>query len=209
MTSPFHNTLVKKLAALNSVPDNPTDFDAWLDCSGQLSVIDGQAADDEIILYAVGVRTLFIQLVFQSNSWPAPIQAAFSSGAAMPMRQKQSSIAIQVGTSGLKRGVSYRLGPELMACSDLFSGVSFPTDGSGRFKCEMLQSLVHALGLHEVVERRSFCKLDENDDYIDVISITRGNSYRGEISLVTIVREKLEAYLLLDDLALAQCSTSR
>jgi len=204
MTSPFHNALAKKLAALNSAPEDPADFDAWLECSGQLSLVDRQASDNEIILYAVGVRTFIhsVGVLIEQLADADPRNFLEWSGNAYA-----PETIINWDTDGdvwLEDGGHLSIGTGIDGVQRFVFGREFSDRWSGRFKYEILQSLVHALDLHEVVERRSFCKLDENGDYVDVISITYGNSYRDEISLVTIAREELEEYLLLDDLALVQ-----
>lgn len=204
MTSPFHNALAKKLAALNSAPEDSTDFDAWLECSDQLAVVDGQAVDDEIILYAVGVRT-FIHSVGVANKQLVGTDPGdfleWSGNAYAP------ETIINWDSDGgvwLEDGGHLSVGTGIDNVQRFVFAREFSDRSSGRFRYEILQSLVHALDLHEVAERRSFCRLDENGDYVDVISITYGNAFRDEISLVTIVREELEAYLLLDDLVLVQ-----
>jgi hypothetical protein len=153
MTSPFHNALAKKLAALNSAPEDSTDFDAWLECSDQLAVVDGQAVDDEIILYAVGVRT-FIHSVGVANEQLAGTDPGdfleWSGNAYAP------ETIINWDSDGgvwLEDGGHLSVGTGIDNVQRFVFAREFSDSWSGRFKYEILQSLVHALDLHEVAER--------------------------------------------------------
>lgn len=204
MTSPFHNTLAKELAALNSAPADPAALEAWLECTDQLAIVDGQAATEEIILYAVGVRTFIhsVGVAVEQLDAAKPEELLQWSGDAYA-----PETVLNWSTDGevwLEDGGLVTVWQEIDDVQRFVFGREFSDRWSGRFKYEILQSLVHTLDLHEVVERRAFCKLDQNGDYDDVISITYGDAYRDEISLVTIKRDALEAYLLLDRLGLVQ-----
>ena len=204
MTSPFHNTLSKQIASLNSAPAEPAEFEAWLDCAAQLAIIDGQDQSDEIVLYAVGISTFVHSVGVPAEQLDGAKPGAFlqwSGNAYAP------ESVIEWNTDGdvwIEDGGLVTIGDGIDDVQRFVFGREFSDRWSGRFRYEILQSLVHALDIHEVVERRSFCRLDKNGDYDDVISITYGNANRDEISLVTIKKEAMEAYLLLEELTLVQ-----
>lgn len=204
MTSSFHNTLAKKLASLNTAPADPAAFEAWLQCSEQLAIIDGESATDEIILYAVGVRTFIHSVGVTIEQLDGKEPGAFLQWSGNAYAPETVTNWNTDGEVWLEDGGLVSIGDGIDDVQRFVFGREFSDRWGGRFKYEILQSLVHALDLHEVAERRSFCKLDDNGDYDDVISITYGDAYRDEISLVTIKKEAIEAYLLLDKLALVQ-----
>ena len=59
----------------------------------------------------------------------------------------------------------------------------------GRGSTEISQKLVHALNLHFVRERSAFCRLDQNGDIEDVISIfeERPGDWESNVTIVTIL----------------------
>lgn len=204
MTSNFHNSLAKHLADLNTAPTDPATFEEWLQCKSQLAIVENQDEAAEIVLYAVGVRT-FIHSVGVPKTLADGIRPEsllqWTGNAFAPVS------TINWDTTGnvwLEDGGTLSFGRTDTEIQRFVYGREFSDLRGGRFRYEIFQSLVHALDLFEVPERRSFCKLDENGDYDDTISITYGESFRDEISLVTIKNDAIDSYLLLSGLTLIQ-----
>lgn len=204
MTSPSHNALAKTLNFLNSAPSDPAAFEEWLKCADQIAIAIGQATADEIILYAVGNSTFIHSVGISSNQVE---RVACSNLLEWSGNAFSPETTINWNTDGevwLEDGGHISIGKGVDDIQRFVFGREFSDRWGGRFKYEILQSLVHALDLHEVAERRSFCKLDENGDYIDSISITYGDRNKNEVSLVTIRREDIESYIVLDERTLIQ-----
>lgn len=71
-------------------------------------------------------------------------------------------------------------------------------------KIELSQKLVHALDLHFVPERSAYCRLDENGDLLDVITVFEKSSekWTESIKVVTIRAQEFTEYMRLADMGL-------
>jgi hypothetical protein len=76
--------------------------------------------------------------------------------------------------------------------------------GSRRRSIEISQKLVHALGLHFIEERNAYCRLDDDGDLEDVISITEKDkdSWAEHLTLVTIQMRDFVEYMRLSDMGM-------
>lgn len=90
-------------------------------------------------------------------------------------------------------------GGEKLVFRRSFNGVQ-----KGETPIEVSQKLVHALGLHFVLERNAYCRLDDRGDIEDVVRVLRTELGQGSESLiaVTILAKDLSTYMTLADMAL-------
>jgi hypothetical protein len=93
-----------------------------------------------------------------------------------------------------------RHGPSLADGEKLFFQRSF--SGSEARPIELSQKLVHALDLHFIPERRAYCRLDEDGDLEDVISIVEQPSSDGSegVTIVTVLAKDFSEYMRLSDM---------
>ena len=75
---------------------------------------------------------------------------------------------------------------------------------SNESKIELSQKLIHALNLHFVVDRSAYCRLDENGDLLDVITIYEKSSdnWIENVRVVTIRTKDLAEYMRLAGMGL-------
>lgn len=71
-------------------------------------------------------------------------------------------------------------------------------------KIELSQKLIHALNLHFVADRSAYCRLDENGDLLDVITIYEKSSEKWieNVRVVTILTKDFTEYMRLAGMGL-------
>jgi hypothetical protein len=76
--------------------------------------------------------------------------------------------------------------------------------GSRRRSIEISQKLVHTLDLHFIEERNAYCRLDEDGDLEDVISVTEKHkeSWAEHLTLVTILMKDFVEYARLSNMGM-------
>jgi hypothetical protein len=76
--------------------------------------------------------------------------------------------------------------------------------GSPRRSIEISQKLVHSLDLHFMEERNAYCRLDEDGDLEDVISVyeAREKDWLKSMTVVSILSKEFTEYMRLSDMGM-------
>ena len=93
-------------------------------------------------------------------------------------------------------------GGEQLLFARAFEGVSEEAS------IELLQKLTHVFGLHFLEERSAYCRLDDNGDLENVVSITRLDDFARTVArrrtVVTIKRSVLDEYMTITNTTIGQ-----
>lgn len=164
------------------------------------------AQSEEIVIYASGPAILIHGVLAPAQQVTPADQEDLMNG----FVQSDESWVIQKSYGG-GEGHKIYLEPPLRHAGKSLSGGeklifrrSFDGVQKGESPIELNQKLVHSLGLHFVVERHAYCRLDGRGDIEDVIRVLRvelGNG-RESITAVTILARDLSTYMTLADMAL-------
>lgn len=163
------------------------------------------AQSQELVIYASGPAAL-IHAVLAPYKQVTP---ADQEDLMQEFVQMDDSWVIEKSYSG---GEGYRVyleaplrsGKSLAGGEKLVFRRSFDGVQKGESPVELSQKLVHALGLHFVVERNAYCRLDDHGDIADVIRVIRVqlNAAQEALTAVTILAKDLFTYMALADMAL-------
>jgi hypothetical protein len=195
------------IAALKAISHAPATGEAdWLiSAEDSIVFLKENAQSEEIVIYASGPATLVHAVL-------APLKQVTPADQEDLMHafvQTDESWVIQKSYGGGEDHRVYleaplRSGRSLSGGEKLIFRRSFDGVQKGDSTIELSQKLVHALGLHFVVERNAYCRLDDRGDIEDVIRVIRAELGPGRESLtaVTILAKDLSTYMTLADMAL-------
>ena len=202
MPSFEHKKLVNRIASLDEVPRNTSEYAAWIEAGGHLSLLRENANGDELIVYASGDHaSTFIHAVVVSNEKLSPIDqsdllhwscnpydpiASYVSG----LGRKDIWIERDMHGSGSKTLESAR--------QLVFARTFDDRPGDNRIDIEILQEFAHLTGIHWRPEQRAYCRFNELGDVDHVVSTTMRKKNKNG-TLVSFRREPLEYYLAASD----------
>ena len=196
MPSYKHAQLVKHIARLDILPDHASDYATWIKAGGHLRLLEDNANDDELIIYASGDYT-FIHAVVVSEDRLSPLDqddllkwngAPFSPCASYVWGGGSDDVRIERGTDDWDSKTLQDARPLVYRRS--FEGIK----GHDAASYEILEEYSHLSTIHWRPERHSYCRFDELGDWEHVVSVTSGES-KGSVSLVSFQRDALEQYL--------------
>lgn len=195
------------MAALKAISQAPTTGEVeWLiGAEDSVKFLKENAQSQEVVIYASGPATLIHAVL-------APLKQVTPADQDDLMHafvQTDESWIIQKSYGGGEGHRVYleaplRSGKSLSGGEKLVFLRSFDGVQKGDSPVELSQKLVHALGLHFVLERNAYCRLDERGDIEDVIRVIRTELGSGGESLivVTILAKDLSTYMTLAEMAL-------
>jgi hypothetical protein len=198
-----HKKLIERITRLDEPPDEAAAYSEWIKTGGHIFLLQENAHEDEMIIYASGYYT-FIHTVVVPNDKLFPVdQDDLLRWDCSPY----DSIAGYVWGGGregvwIERGIDSSGGKTLEVARQLVFGRRFEGwTGDDRTYYEILQEYAHLTGIHWRPEQRAYCRFDNHGDIEHVVSITARESERG-VTLVSFRREALENYLAASDSAL-------
>lgn len=196
MPSYEHDQLVERVAKLDNLPDHASDYAAWIKAGEHLRLLQDNANDDELIIYASGDYTFIHTVVVSEDRLSPPDQDDLLKWNADPF----SPCASYVWGGGsedvrIERGTGNSGSKTLQAARTLvyyrtFEGIR----GNDAVHYEILQEYSHLSTIHWRPERHAYCRFDDLGDWEHVVSVTSGES-KGSVSLVSFQRDALEQYL--------------
>lgn len=196
-----------KISALKAISQAPATGEAqWLiDAENSVAFLKENARSEEIVIYAIGPATL-VHAVLAPQIQVTPANQGNLMDAFVGPDECWAIQKSYGGGEGHRVYLEAPLGSweSLSGGEKLVFRRSFYGVQKGESPVELSQKLVHALDLHFIPERNSYCRLDERGDIEDVIRVIRAELDPGRESLtaVTILARELFTYMTLADMAL-------
>ena len=198
MASYEHKKLIERIALLDNVPEDPTEFKTWIKADGHLTLLRNNAKEDELIIYGSGSGDFtFIHAVVVSENKIFPLnQDDLLSWNGNPFNPCAyygyggGNECVWVERNNYPWGCKALEGAQQLVFGRIFEGM----EGKGGSYFEILQEYAHVTEIYWCPERHAFCRFDENGDFDHIVSITP-NRDRGDVTLVSFKREPLELYL--------------
>jgi hypothetical protein len=195
---PSTNTILRALKAISQVPaTNPGD---WLSSAeSSIEFLKANVQSDRLVLFASMPCLLIHSVLGPLKNLNPPNRDDLTHDFVMP----NAAWAIEHSWGGGQPDQVYlspplgRHGKSLAGGEKLFFNRSLV--GSEKHPIEISQKLVHALDLHYIEERNAYCRLDDDGDLEDVISIVEQRDEGGveDITLVTISAKEFWEYARL------------
>ncbi|MXY95524.1 MAG: hypothetical protein F4Y42_18975 [Caldilineaceae bacterium SB0664_bin_27] len=196
MPSYQHKTLLNEISSFNEEPSDDVSFERWITAKDQLSFLNSNAHDDELILYAaVGGRfsvhgvAIKRDLLFPLDKNDLVEWQGFPDISRASYTYESHDSEIWIDESCSLFGSKILENAQQLVFIRSFEDATY---------CEILQEFLHVSEIHWREELSSYCCFDENGDFDCVVSVTIGSGF-DEVSLVSIQREPLELYLAASD----------
>lgn len=205
MPSYEHKKLVEQIEKINKLPDDPAEYADWIKAGTHLSLLQNNAEEDELIIYAGG-KYIFIHGVVVNKDNLCPLDQddlldwngnPFSLCAGYAWGSERDDVRIERG--GLIHETKTLESARQLIFAREFEGLH----SEARVYHEVLQEYTHVTGIHWKPEQNAYCRFDELGDLEHVVSITAKNTFQG-VSLVSFKREPLEEYLAASQSVLVQ-----
>lgn len=184
---PGTNTVLRALAAISEIPEaNAGD---WLSSAeDSIKFLSANVQSEKLVLFASMPCMLIHAVLGPLKHLNPPDQEDLSNDFIMP----DAAWAIEHASGGGEPDRVYlspplgRHGKSLAGGEKLFFRRAF--SGTEKRPIEISQKLVHALDLHFVEERNAYCRIDDDGDLEDVISIIERHhkNWLEDVTLVTI-----------------------
>lgn len=196
MPSFEHRRLIERIARLNEPPHERAAYADWVKARDQLSFLEQNAAEDELVVYASG-RYFFVHAVVVLDQRLVPIdEDDLLSWSCNPYRSLAGYVwGGEQPDVWIERGLHNAGTAAFEDAQQLVFGRSFEglkDDDANYF--EILQEYTHLTGIHWRPEQHAYCRFNEHGDFEPVVSITYGRGEHG-VRLVSFKREPLEQYL--------------
>ncbi len=174
---------------------DPSKCANWVKAAAHLSLLQNNAREDELIVFAMDSRTL-IQTVVVSEDC---------------IRDLDRSVLLDWGGSLYSSCACYdcdKDGPKIYRDSSFWRHESLTNarqlvflrelvDSNDGHYCEILQEYAHLAGIRWRPEHHAYCRFDEQGDWEYVVSVTQ-NRHSG-LDLVTFKRQPLEQFLTISN----------
>ena len=205
MPSYEHKKLVERIEQINNLPDDPAEYTDWIKAGTHLSLLQNNAEEDELIIYAGG-KYIFIHGVVVNKNNLCPLDQddlldwngdPFSLCAGYAWGSGRDDVWIE--RSGLIHGTKTLESARQLIFARGFAGLQ----SNASMYYEVLQEYTHCTDIHWKPEQNAYCRFDEFGDLEHVVSITAENTFQG-VSLVSFKREPLEEYLVASQSVLVQ-----
>lgn len=194
-----------KLKALAQAPAGKA-VDWLVGAEDSVEFLKANAQSEEVVIYASGPGILIHGVLAPASQVTPADHEDLMNG----FVQTDESWVIHKSYGGGEGHKVYLEPPLRHAGKSLYGGEkliflrSFDGVLKGESPVELSQKMVHSLGLHFVLERNAYCRLDDRGDIEDVIRVLRAELGNGRESLmaVTILARDLSTYMTLTDMAL-------
>lgn len=192
---------LQALSAMNLVPGNEASFNEWLRANEVEEFLIDDANSDDLIIYA-GLDHVFIHAVLI----PSFTQNDESIGELLTWNFNASS-GWGICSSGEDVRISNPLEHqpiELIQSGEqiVFIGGLEGVPGRNTY-FELNQKIAHALSLHNIEERRAWCKLDGHGDIDETVKVHSPPDAKGQgLGVITMRKEELCLYATLGDFVL-------
>ena len=198
MPSYEHKKLIERIALLDNVPEDPTEFKTWIKADGHLTLLRDNAKEDELIIYGSGSGDYtFIHAVVVSENKIFPLNQddllqwngiLCSTCAGYVWGGGTNDVSIERDcfdfcTNTLKDA-------QQLVFARTFEGMK----GKERSYFEILQEYAHVTEIHWRPKLHDYCRFDEKGDIDPIVSITSREDQEN-ITLVSFKRKPLEEYL--------------
>ena len=197
MTSRMHDQLVNELRKLGRQrKSSDTDYAEWVSARNQLDFLKKNSRDDEILIYASGMHTFVLGLAV-----PRAMVEADGTKALMEIESRPDDARAAYVTGGGSSNFWVESGrrDKWTEVHDFVFVRNFKEwkDEAGTY-IEVRQEYLHLAEAHWRSERSAYCRLDDNGDIEEVVSITVEDG-REPLTAVTFKRKALEIYLAATD----------
>ena len=200
-----HRSLLQRLASVDVAPDDNSDYSEWLKAERHLVLMNNNALEDELIIYASSnnilihgvivsedaLSSLTTDELLEWNGNPFVARSGYGwGGASNDVRiVEYSSMWPSISSENFRQLIFARI----------FHGLN--DQDSTHY--EILQEYLHASEIFWRPEQQAFCCFDEHGDFKPIVAITRKTNRNG-ITLITFQRKQLEQYLAASSSALVR-----
>ncbi len=195
MPSYEHKKLIERISRLDRVPEDATEYAVWIKADGHLVLLQDNAQESELAMYASGNYTSVHSIIVSEDSFAnmnqddlLDLTDNFSSCAGYVEREEKDDILIERGISPWHQNTFENARQLVFRRS--FDG----WNGEGRVYFEILQEYLHLTEIHWRQEERAYCRYDEHGELEHVVSVTFEENAES-VTLVLFKREPLEQYL--------------
>ena len=195
MPSYEHKKLIERISQLDKVPENVAEYAAWIKAEGHLALLQDNAQENELAIYASSNYTSIQSVLVSEDSF-----ASINQDDLLDLTDIFSSCASYVETEGrddiqIERGISFWPLSTFENARQLVFRRSFEGwSGEGRIYFEILQEYAHLTEIHWRPESGAYCRYDEHGELEHVVSVTFEGS-EGGATLISFKRGPLEQYL--------------
>ena len=199
MPSYEHNQLLKRIGIIDAIPEDAAEYGVWIQAQQHLDLLEHNAKEDELIIYASGPSTFIHAVVVDENSLSLSDTNQLLDWSGNPFGSSVASYTWGGGRddvwidreSNLWRSDAMRKARHLVFARQL--------EGSRErdsLYYEILQEYAHLADIYWQRAERAYCRFNELGDIEHVVSITpKGLRDAEDITLVSFKREALEGYL--------------
>ena len=190
-----HNQLIRRIARIDTLPEDAVDYATWIDAGEHLALLRDNAEESELIVYAASRCTFAHAVVLSERSlasskledlldWsgnPYTLSAGYTWGGGRNDAWIERS-------ADFWRSKTLRGEGQQLVFARRFEG----EQESPYY--EILQEYSHLADIHWRREERAYCRYDDLGDMEHSVSITPRNGDQA-LTLVSFKREHLEEYL--------------
>lgn len=184
---------------LSNEPEEPEQFNQWIEQTNICSFLENEIQDEHIILYA-SLHCVFINsILIPSDEFDdADIQGLLSWNVSPDSSwgecYSSNSVWLESALSG-EDSELLRQGEKILF-SRQFDGAT-----ESRYYYELSQKLAHILEIHFVPERNAWCALNKFGDIEDIVKIIKIDAVKNRESgtIISIQKKALEKYSTLTD----------
>ena len=192
MTSQEHDEIVKHIIQLDTIPKDPSKYANWISATGHLELLQNNAKEDELIIFATYPHT-FIQAVVVSEHNLQNLERdallKWSGNMSTPCAKygtdKEGNSQIDYNTSLWDEALQINYKQLVFDRQHKVSGVE---------PYEILQEYSHLAGIHWNPEQHAYGYFNELA-WEDIVSVTHDND-TPDLDLVTFKWQQLERYLV-------------
>ncbi len=196
MPSYEHNKLIQQISDADTPPKDSTEYAEWLKAGKHLELLQSNAKENELIVYALDEYTLIHTAIVNENSIRSIEKAdllnwngnAFSARASYAWEGGRDDVWIERDT-GVELCNSLKNAQQLVFARH-FEGF----DRANAISYEILQEYSHVTEIYWRPEHSAYCRFDKNGDIEHSVSITPKDDKEG-VTLVSFRRPQLEEYL--------------
>ncbi len=194
---------LNKIYSLEQEPENKVDFDNWVSQKEVVDYLENEAKDDYIIIYAILPHTIIHSLFIPNTRLNEEEienlkQWNFNRDSLWAISYSSDDVWVAPPLSSERDKI-------LSTGEQIVFGRSFECINNNECYYELNQKLAHVLEVHYVEERKSWCKLDDQGDIVEVFKLFEINDHLPKNRTGIIIcakREELSEYISIENLTL-------